>query len=305
MACPHGSEPRPSAPEFTWISYRDLLDCNGQPGEPWYCNLIPAIPNPLNFKVVADFCTSPQPPLPEYPTFIDAVVNAAPFRLVEIAEHKAWNKLCRCKLPPPPPKQPNLLMPERPDCYCDVTFAYYRLIDNSGELLEIGGGEGPTIDVNSYTYHQFGRNERTRTYGTTAQFREYDSVLYFSNTDPESTNRKENYSFSGQYNQEAIARGDYNFSFDATEPYEILNNFCSCPPIDEPPPPRDPPEGVPPPPDVCCPVKPPDLRDIYEKIAELEARINQLKGPPILGEQSIESPGNPYGIRIRYQGGGG
>lgn len=316
MACKYGSEPKPNSPPITWISYRDLLSCNGQEGEPWYCNLIVDIPNLLNLKNTNNFCTNPQPVDPGYPTYADVISGQSLAKLTQKAEHMAWGGLCQCKLPPPPSvgfKDFPVLVPAKDECTAEIAFTFYRdyTVSQSNEDRgkSYSGIPSKGVIINSspngsknFTaasgYEKFPEySEQTDTYNFQVTFfaedipgvdlGEYGIAIYL---------------LLITYNPTSLEGSSLRLKSSTESPISFFYNYlnpCDNPPKD---PPKDPPPNIPPPPDVCCPPKPVDLTDIYNRLNELQALIEQLPPPPIIGSSSIETSDKPFGVYLRDEG---
>lgn len=312
MVCPYGSEPNLNAPSTTWLSYRDLLGCNGQPNEPYYCALMVDFPNLLALKDTSEFCAMPQPIDPGAPTTADYFTwDNVLAKLVQIAEHKAWSGLCHCKAPPPPDdnstpydKDFPVRIPASPECLGEAAFAYYVRHEIDKPDITITGFPEQAL---GYIAHPDGRGELTYSKGYYEQKSDthtnsYDYVfgtkLLVSSelSPPISTPAFTLHIMIVLYNTSQLVDGFLKLKYSDESPIKLISNYLyPCPKNDNPPPPP----GLPPPPDACCPTKPPDLSDIYQALQSLSERIDRIPPNPIIGNVSIESADNPFGVRVR------
>lgn len=310
--CPHGSEPQPGAPPFTWVNYRDLLGCNGGENEAWFCPLLIDFPNLLNFKNTESFCSAPQP---EYYNISadDLLFNGHIPKLISNAEHSAWAGICQCKTPPEPPDEPpqndppfdkpfQVQVPNREGCTCLLIVAFWGgQVQGQGQVNPKAGRvpqglrDGALYSDSQSTIHSF-----PTTFGEI-----YANYVYFAYDEGEPPNTLYyHYEVYRDYTVSDTQAGIINIPVSNQNPWAVVQNECEFCPNDEPEPPPD----TPPPPDACCPVdipEPPDLFSIYQRLDWLEAAIANLPLPVRIGTISVETEEIPYGVYERVENPGG
>jgi hypothetical protein len=303
-----------------------LLGCNGQPGEPWYCNLLVDLPNLLTLKNVSNFCGDNQPLDPGFPDYADFLVGHAIEKLGMKAESMAWAGLCVCKPedpptdnPPPPPgfKDFPVKIPRKPNCFGNAQFAFYndRSYPYQGQENRIIAGlppglvketlpggclrwDGDAITLN-YGFHSHDFNFEDQQWTTYY----YGEVAH---DDPTGNTHYGYYvtSMVKGYGGSDLTQKLLRMKQYPNYPLQLIASCLDPCPEDPPPPPPDRPPEIPPPPNGCCPPSPADFAPLIDLINQLQEQINNLRQAPIIGESRLESPDEPYGVYIRYTGGG-
>lgn len=313
MPCKYGSQSASGSPATTWISDRDLLGCNGQPDEPWYCELVIDMPNILNFKVTADWCALPQPIDPGYPNFGDVVQGQLINMLKQKAESIAWGNLCQCKPPPPPPpgsKDFPVSIPLKEDCTGEAGFTWYRDFtkgqdgDQRGIFHSGISPKGVVVTTNSLGRKDFKADIGYQIMQVAGDMTDiYPVTRTYIGQRIEGSDLGEygieTFTYSFVYNPLNLEGSSLRLKTSARSPVGFFYNFlnlCDTPSKE---PPKEPPPGVPPPPNVCCAGAPPDLSVIYKRLAELEALIASLPKPPLIGSSSIEDAHRSFGVYLR------